>query len=174
MTAREIYDLATRGGGNDFQAVTELLERIAASWCLIGGLAINVYCEAVYTADADFVVIAEELDLVCAHLAGLGFKIATRRFWLNARHPGSELSVRFTTDPRYQDFLGRAVTAEALAVRCRVATLADLFQGKLWAWSDPERRPTKRTKDELDLLRIVEAFPGYVSLLPDALRAKLA
>jgi len=28
MTAREIYDLALRGGGNDFQATVELLERL--------------------------------------------------------------------------------------------------------------------------------------------------
>jgi hypothetical protein len=42
MTAREIYDLALRGGGNDFQATVELLERLGEPWCLIGGLAINV------------------------------------------------------------------------------------------------------------------------------------
>ena len=47
MTAREIYDLATYGGGNDFQAVTELLERLDEPWCLIGGLAINAYCEPI-------------------------------------------------------------------------------------------------------------------------------
>ena len=52
MTAREIYDLALRGGGNDFQATVELLERLGEPWCLIGGLAINVYCEPVYTNDA--------------------------------------------------------------------------------------------------------------------------
>jgi hypothetical protein len=31
MTAREIYDLALHGGGNDFQAVVELLERFSAN-----------------------------------------------------------------------------------------------------------------------------------------------
>ena len=35
MTAREIYDLALRGGGNDFQATVELLERLGEPWCLI-------------------------------------------------------------------------------------------------------------------------------------------
>ena len=44
MTAREIYDLATYGGGNDFQAVTERLDE---PWCLIGGLAINAYCQPI-------------------------------------------------------------------------------------------------------------------------------
>jgi len=54
-----------------------------------------------------------------------------------------------------------------------VAALADLFQGKLWAAADPERRPTKRAKDELDLLRIAETNPTYLPLLPPALRARL-
>jgi hypothetical protein len=59
MTAREIYDLALHGGGNDFQATVEMLERLGEPWCLIGGLAINVYCEEHFTADADFVIVAK-------------------------------------------------------------------------------------------------------------------
>jgi hypothetical protein len=173
MTVREIYDLALRGGGNDFQAVVELLERIGEPWCLIGGLAVNAYCEPVYTADADFVVIASQLEFICAELAGLGFAISRQRFWINARLQGSDLVVQFTTDPRYQDFLGRAAPAEVLGAQCRVASLADLFEGKLWATADPECRPTKRAKDELDLLRIAEGFPQYVEKLPEALRTKL-
>jgi hypothetical protein len=53
MTAREIYDLTLRGGGGDFQATVELLERLSVPWCLIGGLAVNTYvrrkviCESV-------------------------------------------------------------------------------------------------------------------------------
>ena len=139
MTAREIYDLALRGGGNDFQATVELLERLGEPWCLIGGLAINVYCEPVYTNDADFIVVISQLELVCAELAGLGFTISRHRFSVNAQLPGSSLIVQFTTDPRYQDFLARATPDdEVLGVRCRVAALADLFQGKLWAAVDPE------------------------------------
>jgi len=102
MTAREIYDLALRGGGNDFQTVTELLERLGESWCLIGGLAVNVYCEPIYTADADFVVIANQLDLVCAELAGLGFTISQHRFLVDAQLPGSGLVVQLTTDPHHR------------------------------------------------------------------------
>jgi hypothetical protein len=73
----------------------------------------------------------------------MGFTIS-HHFGVNARLPGSSLIVQFTTDPRYQDFLSRATTnEEVLAVPARVAALADLFQGKLWAAADPERRPTK-------------------------------
>jgi hypothetical protein len=96
MTAREIYDLALRGGGNDFQTTVELLERLGEPWCLIGGLAINVYCEPVYTNDADFIVVASQLELVVAELAGLGFTISRHRFSVNAQLPGSSLIVQFT------------------------------------------------------------------------------
>ena len=104
MTAREIYDLALRGGGNDFQATVELLERLGEPWCLIGGLAVNVYCEPVYTNDADFIVVTSQLELVCAELAGLGFTISRHRFSVNAQLPGSSLIVQFTTDPATRIF----------------------------------------------------------------------
>jgi hypothetical protein len=173
MTAREIYDLTLRGGGGDFQATIELLERLSMPWCLIGGLAVNASVEPVYTADADFVVVSTQLEFVCAELAGLGFSISRHRFWLNAHLPGSGLVILFTTDPRYQAFLGRATPAEVLGVPCRVAALPDLFQGKLWAATDPERRTSKRFKDELDLVRIAESYPKYLPQLPPALRARL-
>ena len=54
-----------------------------------------------------------------------------------------------------------------------VASLEDIFQGKLWASSDPSRRLSKRKKDELDLIRLAEAFPVLRAKLPLALRELL-
>jgi hypothetical protein len=85
----------------------------------------------------------------------------------------SKLSVELILDSRYQDFPSRAVSVTVLGFSVKVATLPDLFQGKLWLASDPQRPPSKRIKDELDLLRIAEAFPAYVAQLPTVLRAKL-
>ena len=52
--------------------------------------------------------------------------------------------------------------------RCRNVVVA-----KLGAWSDETRRPNKRRKDELDFLRLAEAFPIIVDpLLPAELRRK--
>src|SRR5215813_8394615 len=117
MTAREIYDLALRGGGNDFQTVTELAG--AARRALVPKLAASrLMCTAslYITADADFVVTASQLDLVCAELAGLGFTISQHRSSINAQLPGSGLVVQLTTDPRCQNFLQRATPAEVLGV----------------------------------------------------------
>jgi hypothetical protein len=55
----------------------------------------------------------------------------------------------------------------------RVASLADLVQAKIWAWSDPQRRLSKRKKDELDLIRIAEKYPAFLQQLPGPLREQL-
>lgn len=92
---------------------------------------------------------------------------------MNAQAPGSQLRIRFTTDERYQPFLSRAIKAEVLGVRVKVACVEDVTQGKLWAYSDPARRLSKRKKDELDLIRLAEAFPHLRSLYPAELRDEL-
>jgi hypothetical protein len=48
----------------------------------------------------------------------------------------------------------------------RVACLRDTVQGKLRACSDARRRLTKRKKDELDLIRLAEAWPEVRSMYP--------
>ena len=54
-----------------------------------------------------------------------------------------------------------------------VASLADVVQGKVWAWSDSTRRESKRAKDETDLLRLGENYPEVINLLPPPLRERL-
>ena len=54
-----------------------------------------------------------------------------------------------------------------------VAALPNLVQGKLWAWKDERRRPTKRKKDELDLMRILESYPDMRSLMPEEIRKQV-
>ncbi len=47
-----------------------------------------------------------------------------------------------------------------------VASLEDIVRGKVWAWQDEQRGSTKRKKDELDLMRIAEAYPQLRPLMP--------
>jgi len=155
MTAAEVYELTTEGGATDFGLVIEACERFGP-YCLIGGLAVNCYVEPVYTLDADLVLIA----------ANAGFKTDEFAHSLNALTPHSHLRIQFTTDERYQAFLDRAVEAEVLGVRVKVACLEDVTQGKLWAYGDARRRFAKRKKDELDLIRLAEAYPGLKKLYP--------
>lgn len=172
MTAREAYELSTRGGATDFARLIAACESFGP-YCLIGGLAVNCYVEPVYTLDADVVVIASELPKLSAFLREQGFTTEEHPHSVNARAPGSELRIQFTTDERYQPFLARSVQAEVLGVRVRVACLEDITQGKLWAYGDPQRRLSKRKKDELDLIRLAEAHAELRSLYPAELREQL-
>lgn len=168
MTAAEVYELTTQGGTTDFARVVAACEA-SGSWCLIGGLAVNTYVEPVYTLDADLVVVASGLGGLAEKLGAEGFAIEEHQHSLNAQALGSELRIQFTTDLRYQAFLARSVSAVVLGIPVRVARLEDTAQGKLWAYGDPGRRFSKRKKDELDLIRLAEAWPELRGMYPSEL-----
>lgn len=172
MKTEEVYELTTKGGASDFARVVEICGRLGP-YCLVGGLAVNCYVEPVYTLDADFVLVAARQNELKRALEASGFSVEEFPHSLNAQAPKSELRIQFTTDPRYQPFLNRAQEREVLGIPVRVARLEDIVQGKLWAYLDPQRRMTKRKKDELDLLRLAEAYPNLRSLYPPELQAQL-
>ena len=164
--------MTTRGGATDFARLIEACESLGP-YCLIGGLAVNCYVEPVYTLDADLVMIASSLSKLSEYLQEQGFKTEVHARSLNALAPGSQLRIQFTTDERYQAFLARSVEAEVLGTRVQIACLEDVTRGKLWAYSDPRRRLSKRKKDELDLIRLAEAHPELRYLYPDELQEQL-
>lgn len=172
MTAVEAYELTTQGGSTDFARLIAACESVAP-YCLIGGLAVNCYVEPVYTLDADLVVIAASLPELITRLEAQSFKSEVHTHSVNALAPGSELRIQFTTDERYQPFPARAVDAHVLGIRVKVACREDVTRGKLWAYGDPHRRLSKRKKDELDLIRLAEAYPELKSLYPNELREQL-
>lgn len=169
MTAEEVYELTTNGGATDFARVVALC-RPSGGFCLIGGLAVNCYVEPVYTLDADFVVVVAQLENLRQKLEAAGFSVSTFPNSMNAQSPKSQLRVQFTTGPRYQDFPSRAEEKLVLGVQVPVAKLEDVFQGKLWAYSDPARRRTTREKDRLDLIRLAESYSELRPQLPEELR----
>ena len=168
----EAFELTTQGGATDFARLIAACESFGP-YCLIGGLAVNCYVEPVYTLDADLVVIAASLPELTAHLEAQGFKTEVHKHSVNAMAPASELRIQFTTDERYQEFPARSVDATVLGIRVKVACREDVTRGKLWAYSDPQRRLSKRKKDELDLIRLAEAYPELKSLYPVELREQL-
>ena len=172
MTAVEAYELTTLGGATDFARLILACESFGP-YCLIGGLAVNCYVEPVYTLDAALVVISARLPDLTAHLDEQGFKIQAHVHSVNALAPGSQLRIQFTTDERYQAFPARSVEGDLLGIRVKIAGLEDVTQGKLWDYGDSRRRLSKRKNDELDLIRLAEAYPALKSLYPVELRAQL-
>jgi hypothetical protein len=165
MTATEMYDSVTNGGASDFAEVVAVLNRYKP-WCVIGGLAVNCFVEPVYTTDVDIIVVATSLERIERELKAARFRVKRFTHSTNAQRPGSKLNVQFTTDDRYQDFLGNLTGREVLGVVVPVASLENIVRGKVWAWKDEQRRSTKRKKDELDLMRIAELHPELRELIP--------
>ncbi len=173
MTHKAFYDWQTRGGGGDVSRLIAVLERLDVPWCVIGGLAVNHWAdEPVVTADVDLVIALERVDEAIAALESEGFQ-AERFPWSVNLRCASRLSIQISTESGYRAFPSRAVAADVWGMLMRVAALEDTLQGKLAAYADPERRPSKRQKDFLDILRLVEAHPDLEPTLPAPIRAKI-
>jgi hypothetical protein len=172
VTAVEAYELTSHGGSTDFARLVGACESFGP-YCLIGGLAVNCYVEPVFTLDAGLVMIAASLPELTAHLEAHGFKTDLHEHSLNALALGTELRIRFATGERYRTFPARSVEATVLGVRVKVACREDVTQGKLWAYGDPHRRLSRRKKDELNLIRLAEAYPELKALYPSELREQL-
>ena|SRR5438552_1312070 len=172
MTATEIFESVTKGGSSDFALLVQILDR-HGRWCLVGGLAVNCYVEPVFTMDADIVVMSAELSAIQAELIARGFRVTEHEHSVNAQMKGSQLRIQFTVDQRYQQFLADTRVMDVLGEPIPVASLENIVRGKIWAWSDPKRRLTKRKKDELDLIRIAESYPELRNMMPPAISGQL-
>ena len=172
MTAAEVFDFVTGSGSSDFATLVSIL-KCRGAWCLIGGLAVNCYVEPVYTLDADVVVIASELPVIKDELINAGFAVEEFPHSVKARMSKSDLRIQFSLDPRYQDFVHDTTMREVLGQQVPVASLANVVRGKIWAWSDERRRVSKRKKDELDLIRILEAYPELRDTMPGEIKDQL-
>ena len=173
MRLIEIYDSVVAEGSSAFAEVIAVLEQAGTRYAVIGGLAINAYVEPVFTADADIVIALNEVDHFTEALLGRGYTVQRYPFSLNFRKAGSDLSLQISTDLVYQGFLDRAVKKSVLDIQANVASLRDLVEGKIRAWSDPERRLSKRAKDQTDLFRIAERYPEMIELLPEKLGSEI-
>ncbi len=88
---------------------------------------------------------------------------------MNATLRGSRRRIRITVNSRYADFPSRSRTAAVFGIQKPVATLAGVVQGKLRAATDPARRRSKRSKDELDIVRLAEAHAEVFDMVPSGL-----
>jgi len=166
MTGKTFFNHLANGRMDIVQLLLSLLEQTHAAYCLIGGLAVNAYAEPVVSLDLDLVVIADRLDALRQAAVAKGLMVREFEHSVNLTAPGSDLRIQIQADPRYQDFLTRAVGQTVLGYSMNVAALEDVLRGKLWAYAAPTRRKSKRQKDLADILRLVETHPQLKSMLP--------
>jgi Nucleotidyl transferase AbiEii toxin, Type IV TA system len=122
--------------------------------------------------DLDLVVAANQIGTVEA-LVRDSFVVEQFPHSVNVSLPGSDLRVQIQTDPRYAPFVDRATVRDVLGVPLPVASVEDLLQGKLWAATDPTRRPSKRQKDLADIARLLETDPALRERVPADVLARL-
>jgi len=170
MTGKDFMRALANGRTDLVQRLLDILAETKASYCVIGGLAVNAYADPVVSLDLDLVVVADGVAAVLRAAEGRGMTVETFEHSVNLSASGSDLRVQLQSDPRYQAFLPRAAEHEVLGYRLRVAAIEDVLQGKLWAYSDSTRRKSKRQKDLADILRMVETHPELKERLPAKLR----
>jgi hypothetical protein len=173
MTAKKFYDWQTVGGTDDVMRLVDCLERADIPWCAIGGVAVNHWAaEPMVTQDVDFVVATDAIGRAVDVLAAAEFQ--PERFQWSVNFKGrSKVSLQLSTEDFYRDFPARAVAADVHGILLRVASLEDTLKGKIKAWSDSERRQSKRIKDLGDIARLVEAHPRLWDLLTDDLKRQV-
>jgi len=173
MTLRQFYDWQTEGGAQDVSRLVAALEEREIPWCMIGGLAVNHWAlEPMTTADVDLVIVSEKIEDAANTFRSLGF--SEQRFDWSINFKGeSKVSIQVSTEAMYLDFPTRAVPATVHGILMRVASLEDTLRGKIAAYEEPQRRPSKRQKDLSDISRLLEAHPEIKDLIPAPVYAKL-
>ncbi len=151
------------GGTRDFlQEFSDTLARLRIPYCIIGGLGVNAYTEPVVSLDLDIVIASQEQEKLLQSLPD-DYSVKEATHSTNISVSFSDLRIQLQTDALYQEFIGRGIPKKVLGYDLIVASLEDVLQGKLWAYIDPERRPSKRQKDLADILRLVESHPEVLS-----------
>ena len=172
MTAKSFLNTIANSKRDFLQEFIELLETKKISFCVIGGLAVNAYAEPLVSLDLDVIVALKSTDELLPSFPK-EWKVKTEKHSINISVSDSDLRIQIQRDERYQEFVKRAERKNVLGYELPVASIEDVLQGKLWAYSDTERRQSKRQKDLADIMRLVEVEAELVKLLPKDLREKI-
>ena len=172
MKAGTFWRIVVSDESGFLDRVLALLESGDIRYCAIGGQAVNAYVDPLVSLDLDIAVAAEQVE-IAAEVLRQAFQVERFPHSINVAESGSDLRLQIQTDERYMDFVDRSQPMEVLGRMMPVADIADVLQGKVWAASDPARRPSKRLKDLADIARILELRPDLSGQVPVAIRERL-
>jgi Nucleotidyl transferase AbiEii toxin, Type IV TA system len=172
MQATTFWKTVTLDRSGFLDRLISILQGEGIQFCVVGGQAVNAYAEPVVSLDLDLVIAVEQFPQAEV-LLGRAFRVERHPPSLNLSEAGSDLRVQLQTDPRYTEFVDRAVSREVLGIRLPVASIEDVLQGKIWAATDPTRRPSKRLKDLSDIARLLESTPTLRSRVPPDVLTKI-
>ena len=108
-------------------------------YCLIGGMAVNAYCEPVVSMDLDIVIALEAIASLRKEIKNI-YVIEEFTHSINLSNKNTSLRIQIQTDTCYQSFIKSALVKDIMGYKMMVARVEDVLQGKIWAYSDKERR----------------------------------
>jgi hypothetical protein len=173
MTGKKFMNAVANGKEDILQIFLDILKRTKTAYCIVGGLAVNAYTEPVVSLDLDVVIELKDIDKISIEVVEKGMKVEKFEHSVNLTSSKSDLRIQIQTDSRYQEFFSRASSKEVLGYKMNVASVEDVLQGKVWAYSDEKRRMSKRQKDLADIIRMIEAHPSLEHLVPSGILEKL-
>lgn len=173
MIGKKFMNAVANAQEDILQLFLDILGKTKATYCVVGGLAVNVYIELVVSLDLGFVVDMKDIDKICKETAAKGLKIERFEHSVKLTSSKSDLRIQIQTDSRYQEFISRSSSKEILGYKINVACMEDVLQGKVWAYLDEQRRKSKRQKDLTDIMRLMESYPSLESRIPAIILKKL-
>lgn len=173
MTDKSFINGLSNSSSDIIQKLLSLLESNGINYCLIGGLAVNAYVEPVVSLDLDIVVASDQIDKI-RKVARENFRVEEFPYSINLYAEDSDLRIQIQKDIRYQGFVKSGTIKKVLGYQMKVASLEDVLQGKIWAYSDEDRRKSKRQKDLADISRIIESYSHLLKKLPEKIKELIA
>jgi hypothetical protein len=176
MTEKIFLNKLANGKSDIIQLFLDQLANMKIDYCVIGGLAVNAYAEPLASLDLDLVLAIEDVERLLKTISKPQGEFTVIKFphSINLTHPDSDLRIQIQTDESYQSFIKNSSVKNVLGYQMKVASLENLLKGKIWAYSDEERRKSKRQKDLADIMRLVETYPHLYDLLPKNIQSLLS
>jgi hypothetical protein len=172
MTGKSFLNRLANGNTDVVQLLLDKLKEQKINYCAINDLAVNAYADPVANLDLDLVLTVDDTKRFVERNKNI-FKVNKYPHSINLQHPDSDLRIQLQTDSRYQAFIPNASAKNVLGYEMKVASLEDILKGKIWAYSDKERRKSKRQKDLADIMRLVETHPHLYRLLPEEIKTAI-
>jgi hypothetical protein len=172
MTGKKFLNQLANGKSDVIQLFLDQLEKLKIEYCVIGGLAVNAYAEPVASLDLDLVLAIKDVEKLVKNVSKpeRDFTVTEFTHGINLQHPDSDLRIQIHTDERYQSFIKNSSSKSVLGYKMQVASMEDLLKGKIWSYSDEERRKSKRQKDLADIMRLVETYSQLIELIPENIK----
>lgn len=172
MQAYAFFKTVTGDRDNLLERLLKLLDQNNIQFCVIGSAAVSAYAEPLIGLDFDIVITNYQLGRFESLLVNT-FRVKRTPRQIEITMPNSALRVNVFTETRYADFVERAEMRNVFGAELPVARPDDVLRGTLWASEDAARAGWKRSKDLLDVARLVQTNPKLRARVPPAVLSKL-